>query len=287
MKQKSIVYLILLGSIIVAFFMFTGGITDGTNGIIDLSNFKLNATSPEIYGKLPFSINAFNPNHDKDRDPSKCVDEYYTARDLTGTLEITQQGSSSIISSSSFIFVSETGSNSGGYTGIFVDTISLNYAGNYIATAKFTTNTMPGKPASATTLNFTVGNGSVIPLSAGTYRLSTFKAACASGGGSYTFTNASISNNLIINADGLTASLDINMRMGSNILGQYPCLQDSSYNYSASGNFTVMSNGGSKYFKIEYQNSAFVTFDYSFDGTNLSLGYSKNGSNYELKFIKQ
>jgi hypothetical protein len=75
--------------------------------------------------------------------------------------------------------------------------------------------------------------------------------------------------------------------MGSNVLTQYPCLGDSSYNYNASGNFSVVKENGVKYLKIEYENSAFVNFNFSYDGTNLTLNYSKNGSNYVLNFVKQ
>ncbi|RPI01892.1 MAG: hypothetical protein EHM64_14980 [Ignavibacteriae bacterium] len=289
MKNKSAVYLLLLGLMITAFFIFTGGITDSSSGVSDvilLSNFSLKAASPEIYAKLPFSIEAYNPRHDKEKDPNKCVDEYYTARDLSGTLEISQQGSNAVVGSSSFIFVSEAGNKSDGFTGTFVDTISINNPGNYVATAKFSNNSISGGGLTTSILNFTVGAGSKTALAAGTYRLSTFKATCASGG-SYTFSNAAASNSLVINADMVSASLNMDMRFGPNVKAQYPCLQDSSYNYSASGNFSVLTSGSSQSFKIEYENSAFVTFDFTFDGVNLILNYSKNGSSYEMSFVKQ
>jgi hypothetical protein len=269
---------------IAAFFMFTGGVTSSSTnyGAPSLTNFSLLSASSVIYAKLPFSIQAENKSY-KHKD---CDDEYFPARDLVGSL-IIKQGAT-VIGTSSFIFISQAGSDKGGYTGTFVDTVVINNAGTYTATATFYDSNDPGKVKSTMTLSFSVGNGSVTPLSAGTYRLSSFTAACASSVlPPYTFTNSSASNNLILNADGITASLNVSMHMGSAVLTQYPCLQDSSYNYSASGNYTVVSNGSSKYFNIEYQPSAFVNFNYTFDGTNLVLNYSKNGSAYILSFVKQ
>jgi len=288
MKQKSILYLILLGSMIAAFFLFTGGITDSNNeGAPVLSSFTIGTSSPVIYAKIPFSILAFN-DHYKESD-DHCVVTYNTARDLVGSLVITQ--GATVVNSSNFYFVSETGEKGKGkgFTGTFVDTVIINNAGTYTATAKFyDSQATQTKNTSTLTMTFTVGDGSEIPLSAGTYRLSTFTAACASSTQPpYTYTNTSASNTLVINPDGLTASLNINMQMGSNVLTQYPCLGDSSYNYNASGNFSVVKENGVKYLKIEYENSAFVNFNFSYDGTNLTLNYSKNGSNYVLNFVKQ
>jgi hypothetical protein len=283
MKQKSIFYLILLGSMILTFFMFTGGITDTTYNFAapTLSSFAVGTSSPIIYDKLPFSISALNHHY-----KHNCDDEYYTARDLVGSLTITQ--GTAVVDTSSFIFVSETGGDKNGYTGSFADSVVMNNAGTYTATATFYDSQDPDKEKSTMTLQFTVGLGSEIPLSAGTYQLSTFTAACASSTQPpYTYTNTSASNTLVINPDGLTASLNINMQMGSNVLTQYPCLGDSSYNYNASGNFSVVKENGAKYLKIEYENSAYVNFNFSFDGTNLGLNYSKNGSNYVLNFVKQ
>jgi hypothetical protein len=284
MKQKSMMYLFLLISMIAAFFMFTGGITSSspTYASPSLSNFTFIASPAVIYAKLPFSIQAENKSH---KHPD-CDDEFFSARDLIGFLVIKQ--GSTVIATSSFIFVSQSGSDKGGYTGTFVDTVIINNAGTYTATATFYDSNDPNKVPSTMNLSFSVGFGSETPLSAGTYRLSSFTAACASSSlAPYTYTNTSASNNLIINSDGLTASLNITMHMGPSVLTQYPCLQDSSYNFSAAGNYSVVSTGSSKFFNIEYQPSAFVNFDYTFDGTNLSLNYSKDGSAYIMSFVKQ
>jgi len=278
------IYLFLLISMITAFFMFTGGVTSTSTNFVSpgLTNFSLLSASPVIYAKLPFSIQAENKSYEH----KDCDDEYYSARNLTGSLVIKQ--GSTVIATSSFIFVSQSGSDKGGYIGTFVDTVVINNAGTYTATATFYDSNDPNKVPSTMNLSFSVGFGSATPLSAGTYRLSSFTAACASSSlAPYTFSNTSASNNLIINADGLTASLNIHMLMGSSVLTQYPCLQDSSYNFSAAGNYSVVSTGSSKFFSIEYQPSAFVNFDYTFDGKNLSLNYSKDGSAYIMNFIKQ
>jgi hypothetical protein len=92
MKTKSIIYLFLLISMIAAFFMFTGGVTTGGTyyNAPSLTSFNLLSASPVIYAKLPFSIQAENKSY-KHKD---CDDEYYSARDLTGSLVI-KQGSRS------------------------------------------------------------------------------------------------------------------------------------------------------------------------------------------------
>ena len=287
MKQKSIVYLLLLGMTIAAFFMFTGGITDNKDDTTtppSLSNFTLKAAAPVIYAKLPFEIQAFNNR--TTYNSSACKDEYYTTRDLVGSLVIKDQGSNTIVDSSEFIFVSEDGGEFRGYTGVFADTVSLNYTGNYTATARFYNSLDTLKSSSISTLNFSVGAGSAIQLSPGTYQLSSFSATCTSGG-TYTYTNSSASNKLVINADRISAALNIQMTMGASALAQYPCLKEATYNYNASGNYTIGSNNGSQYFRIEYENSAFVNFNFSFDGINLSLNYTDNGSSYSMSFVKQ
>jgi hypothetical protein len=283
MNKKSKIYIFFLTLMIASFFIFTGGITDSTYyyAAPTLSSFAVGTSSPVIYDKLPFSIIAVNNHYKHD-----CNDEYYTARDLVGSLKITQ--GATVVDTSSFIFVSETGGDKSGYSGSFVDSIVINNAGTYTATATFYDSQDPKKEKSTMTLQFTVGLGSEIPLSAGTYQLSTFTAACASSTlPPYTYPNTSASNTLVIHPDGLTASMNINMQLGSNVLTQYPCLGDTSYNYIASGNFSVVKENGAKYLKIEYENSAYVSFHFSFDGTNLGLNYSKNGSNYVLNFVKQ
>jgi len=283
MYKKSKIYIFFLTLMIASFFIFTGGITDSTYSFAapSLSSFAIGTSSPIIYNKLPFSIIAIN-NHYK----HNCDDEYYTARDLIGSLKITQ--GATVVDTSNFVFVSETGGDKTGYTGSFVDSVVMNNAGTYTATATFYDSQDPDKKKSTMTLQFTVSLGSEIPLSAGTYQLSTFTAACASSTRSpYTYANTSASNTLVIHPDGLTALLNINIQMGSNVLTQYPCLGDTSYNYNANGNFSVVKENGAKYLKIEYENSAYVNFNYSFDGTNLGLNYSKNGSNYVLNFVKQ
>jgi hypothetical protein len=284
MKQKSMIYLFLLISMIAAFFIFTGGITSTSTNYVSpsLTNFSLLSASPVIYAKLPFSIQAENKSYNH----KDCDDEYSSARDLVGSLVIKQ--GATVIGTSSFIFISQSGSDKGGYTGTFVDTVVINNAGTYTATATFYDSNDPNKVPSTMNLSFSVGFGSETPLSAGTYRLSSFTAACVSSTlPPFTFTNTSASNNLIINSDGLTASLNINMHIGYSVITQYPCLQDSSYNFSAAGNYSVVSTGSSKFFNIEYQPSAFVNFDYTFDGTNLSLNYSKDRSAYIMSFVKQ
>jgi hypothetical protein len=224
---------------------------------------------------------AFNSSYDK----PKCDKEYSTARDLIGTLVIRQ--GSTIIDSSNFIFVSETGSKSSGYTGTFVDSVILNNTGTYTATATFYEVTDPAKQKSVATLSFTVGVGSAIPLSAGTYKLSSFTAMCVNSVAKYTYNNVLDTNKVILNADGVTASMSMDINIAPSTLALYPCLDTTSYSYSASGNYSVFISQGNEYFKIEYQNSAFVNFNFTFDGTNLTLNYSKNGSDFELKFIKQ
>ena len=286
MKQKSIFYLILLGSMILLFFMFTGGITSYRDyiGAPTLTKFTLATASPVIYTKLPFSIIAHNTST---KDDGCDHTDFLTTRDLVGSLTITQ--GTTVVHSSSFIFMSEYGDKrDGGFFGTFVDTVILNNVGTYTETATFYDIYDSVKTKTKETLTFTVGDGSEIPLSAGTYKLSTFTAACASSTRSpYTYANTSASNTLVIHPDGLTASLNINMQMGSTVLTQYPCLGDTSYNYNASGNFSVVKENGAKYLKIEYENSAYVNFNFAFDGTNLGLNYSKNGSNYVLNFVKQ
>ncbi|RPI01800.1 MAG: hypothetical protein EHM64_15145 [Ignavibacteriae bacterium] len=286
MKNKSAVYLILLGLMITTFFMFTGGITDQSDlnyRAPTLSNFTIGSSSPVIYARLPFKISAKNESYER-KDCKK--EDYYSARNLIGTLTITQ--GTAVIQKSDFIMLSEEGSSGEGYTGTFVDTVVMNSVGSYTATASFYDVYDTLQANTTATLTFTVGVGSEIPLSAGTYSLSTFTARCVSGANPpFTYTNTSSSNSLVINGDGLTASMGINMQFGANVLAQYPCLENSSYSYNATGGFSVVSNGSSKSFTIEYQSSAFATFNFTFDGTNLTLNYSKNGSDFELKFVKQ
>jgi hypothetical protein len=285
MKQKSILYLILLGSMILAFFMFTGGVTglaDTVYNAPDLSDLILTNSTPVIYDRLPFRIQATNNSH-KDKD---CKDEYYSTRELIGSLVITQ-GNKVVVDTTRFILAGESQSAAGkAYTGTFVDTLTMNNPGTYTATAIFYNSNDPLQPKSTKTLTFTVGVGSVIPLTAGTYQLKTFTAQCASGG-TYSYTNTASTNNLVINSDLVSASLNITMQMGASAFSQYPCLQDSSYNYNASGNYSIGLENGIEYFRIEYQNSAFVNFNFSYDGTNLTLNYSKNGSNFVMTFVKQ
>jgi hypothetical protein len=286
MNKKSKIYIFFLTLMIASFFIFTGGITDSTvSGVPTLSDFAMKTSSPAIYVKIPFSIHAVNTQ--KEENSSNCHKEYQTSRDLSGTLEIRQSGSNALISKSDFIFVSETGDKTNGFTALFVDTISVNYTGNYKAIARFGLGeNLQDNEAAKDSINFIAGSGSAIPLTAGTYRLKTFTAQCASGG-TYTYTNSAATNNLVINSDLISASLNITMLMGTSALSQYPCLQDSNYNYNASGNYSIGLENGSEYFKIEYENSAFVNFNFSYDGKNLTLNYSKNGSIYVMNFVKQ
>ncbi|MGE5313166.1 MAG: hypothetical protein ACM3Q4_00570 [Acidobacteriota bacterium] len=290
MKRKSTIYAGMLGALIAAFFMFTGGITSSviTAGKPVLSEFTLATASPVIYGKLAFKIYAKNTTIDED-DCARPKQQYQTARDLSGTLIITR--GNVVVDSTNFTMAVETGDKENGFTGIFVDTTVINTPGTYTATALFY-DTMNGRSrdslTATSTMTFTVSTGSETPLIAGTYRLESFTAMPTSGSGApYRYTNSSSSNILTINEDGHSAKLDINMQLGADAIATYPYLEQSSYVYSATGEYRIIRNGSSTAFRIEYEKSAFVTFDFTFDGMLLTLNYSKNGTSYVMKFMRK
>lgn len=288
MKHTSILYLGLLGSMLAAFFMFSGGITDanGDSTYIapTLSNFTLNTAPAAIYARLPFRITAINESHEYDK--SACRDVYFTARDLVGKLAITQ--GSALIDTTDFTFVSETGDDHSGFTGTFADTIVINLPGTYTATVTFYDSNDPGKAKSTSTLTFTVGAGSETPLAAGTYKLMTFAATPAPGSGTpYAYTNNTTTNTVTILQDGHTASMAINLQFGDAVLAAHPYLQQSAYTYNATGEYSIVNSGSGKAFKIEYEDSAYLIFNFTFDGSTLTLNYSNNGTAYVMTFVKQ
>jgi hypothetical protein len=301
MKRKSIIYLILLVSLTAMFFLFTGGIFDPSpiEAFDPPYIYSLGNTNPIFYyeqsgqplvihDKIPFYCEVFNRHY---TNTNSCYSEndYFSARDLVGTLEI-KQGTTTIVQPSSFIFSSNSlyrGLSGYGSDGLFTDTISLNEPGSYTAIVNFRDSKNPQIVWTTQSMTFTVGLGSETPVSAGTYRLSSFTAQCSAGSKPYTFTNTLASNNLVLNQNG-TASLNINMHMGAQVYSQNPCLGDSIYNYNASGTYTISKDLSGKYFQIEYQNNTYITYHFSYDGTNLTLNYSKkDGSSYVMAFVKQ
>ena len=111
MKQKSMIYLFLLGSMIAAFFMFTGGVTSSSPTLCFSKPFQFYLHELLLQlsmHKLPFSIQAENKSY-RHKD---CDDEYSTARDLIGSLVIKQ--GATVVGHRALSLSVESGSDKGG-----------------------------------------------------------------------------------------------------------------------------------------------------------------------------
>lgn len=282
MYKINIKYFCFLAVAVVGFFVFTGGVTSSTYNIIapQIDAITPSSSSPQIYDRVTFTAMVTNLSKEEDKCNHKQSD--MATGDLSSRI-IIMKGTDTIA----------TGKYT--YQTNFTYDYVFSFPGDYTVISEFTSSSAGysggnnDSKTSSKTISLSVKEGSIPTLQPGTFTLVGFKHISTTNSTPFEINGAQAlgNSNLTIRGNN-TATMHSNVTFDAAAIKNYPALAQN-YKYDVTGKWVIERNTatGLYDFRIEYNNSVYAAYNYTYDGSLMNLSYKdKDKNEFTLRFSK-
>ncbi|MCU7496525.1 MAG: hypothetical protein HF314_07760 [Ignavibacteria bacterium] len=280
MYKTNVKYLCLLTVIIAGFFIFTGGVTSTENDVTynnfapQIDDVSASSSPAQIYDKVTFNALVQNKSYEH----NSCNNTNTPSSPEKLNSKITILKGSETIATGQYTYKTN-----------FTFDYVFSFPGQYTVISEFTSSNEGDNKTSTKTITLDVKEGSITTLQPGTFTLVNFKHISTSNPTPFEVNGAAALGNsyLTIKGDN-TASMHTNATFDPSVVRNYPALTQN-YKYDVSGKWVIEKNPntGLYEFRIEYNNSVYAAYNYTYNGSTMTLSYKdKNNNEFILTFSK-
>jgi hypothetical protein len=280
MHKTNIKYFCFLAVAVVGFFVFTGGITGSSYDIFppQIDAITTSSTSPQVYDRVTFTAMVTNSSKEIDDCTKKSSS---MSPDNLSSRVIIMKGTDTI-STGQYTYHMQTN---------FTYDYVFSYPGEYTIISEFTSSASGynNTETSSKTISLSVKEGSIPTLQPGTFTLVGFRHISTTNSTPFVVNGAqALGNSYLTIRVNNTATMHTNVTFDAASVKNYPALTQN-YKYDVTGKWLIERNAatGLYDFRIEYNNSVYAAYNYTYDGSMMNLSYKdKDNNEFTLTFSK-